>query len=274
MAGKQPVVYRARVRDDDRMQLNYRESGRDADPGTAVLLLHSTATDSRMWDAQRDRLSATRRVIAPDLRGYGDSPLPPEPFVHAADVVELLDQLGLDTVALVGSSGGGHVALQLASAHPERVSHVVLLCAAADGVEPTDDVRALWARERALLEAGDLAAAAQLNADTWLGPDAGVDARTAFLTMQKHALTVQQAAGDVDESDWPVDLSRLTMPTTVVTGGHDFEFFDRVAEHLVAGIPSARLERLPWAGHLPSMERPEETSALIEAALLAPTSRL
>lgn len=254
------------------MRLHYRESRPGADAGCAVLLLHSTATDSRMWEAQMAGLSATHRVVAPDLRGFGETPLPPEPFVHAADVVELLDHLTLDRVAVVGSSGGGHVALQLASGHPDRVSHLVLLCAAADDVEPTEDVRAFWSRERALLEAGDLEAAVRLNADTWLGPDADADARAAFLAMQERAITVQQEAGDVDEDDWPVDLSRLVMPTTVVTGGHDLEFFRRVGEHLVDELPDARLEHLPWAGHLPSMERPDEMSALIESAVSVPSA--
>lgn len=236
--------------------------------GPPVLLLHSTATDSRMWDAQRDALADRWTVVTPDLRGFGRTPLPPEPYCHAADVVALLDHLEVDRTAVVGSSGGGHVALQVASAHPGRVSDLVLLCAAADGVDPTPDARDFWTGEDALLAAGDVDGATRLNADTWLGPEAGRDAHAAVRQMQRHAFEVQLAAGDVDEDDWEVDLDRVAMPTTVVAGGHDLAWFGAVARMLADRLPAARLVELAWAGHLPSLERPDETAALVRAALV------
>lgn len=242
--------------------------------GPALLLLHSTATDARMWDAQRAALTSAWTVVTPDLRGFGRSPLSssaqPEPYCHAADVVALLDHLGVDRTAVVASSGGGHVALQLASAHPGRVTDLVLLCAAAGGVEPTPDVSAFWAAEDTLLEAGDVAGAARLNADTWLGPDADAEAHELVRVMQQHAFEVQLAAGDVDEDDWDVEPGRITMPTTVVTGGHDLEWFGQVAAMLVRELPDARLVELAWAGHLPALERPEAVTALIADALVRP----
>ena len=57
------------------------------------------------------------------------------------------------------------------------------------------------------------------------------------------------------------------MPTTVVVGGHDFAFFDATARALVARLPHGVLVELPWAGHLPSLERPAETAALVLDAL-------
>ncbi len=139
--------------------------------GPAVLLLHSTAADARQWRPQIRELRGEATVVAPDLRGYGRSPLGSEPFSHAGDVVGLMDELGLDRCAVVGSSGGGAVALQVASTVPERVSALVLLCAAAEGVEPTADLRAFAQRETALLHSGDVAAATDLNVDMWLQPE-------------------------------------------------------------------------------------------------------
>ena len=63
------------------------------------------------------------------------------------------------------------VALQVASTVPERLSALVLLCAAAEGVEPTADLRAFAQRETALLHSGDVAAATDLNVDMWLQPE-------------------------------------------------------------------------------------------------------
>jgi len=236
--------------------------------GPAVLLLHSTAADSRQWDPQRGLLAAERTVVAPDLRGYGRSPLPPEPYSDAEDVLRVLDHLGIETTAVVGSSGGGQVALELACAAPERVSALVLLCPAAPGVDPTADLRAFAEREEALLEAGDVDAATELNVRTWLGPDAGEEARELLRTMQRHAFTVQLAASDQAEGrSLDVDLARATAPTTVVCGAHDLDFFRAVGRRLVAGLPTAEYVELPWAGHLPNLERPDETTALIRRAI-------
>ena len=60
------------------------------------------------------------------------------------------------------------------------------------------------------------------------------------------------------------------MPTTVVFGSHDIDFFADIARALAAQLPDARLVELPWAGHLPSLERPDETSALVRDAVDGP----
>ena len=235
--------------------------------GPALLLLHSTACDSRQWDPQR-LLASGRKVITVDLRGYGQSPLPPEPFSHVTDVLEVLDHLGVRAAAVVGSSGGGHVALQLAANFPERVRALVLLCAAAPGVPPTADLRVFAELEEELLEAGDVEAATDLNVRTWLGPEADDDTRASLRVMQRQAFQMQLAAGDgVEEHCLDVDLARVSAPTTVVSGGRDLHHFAVVARHLATRLRDAEHVELDWAGHLPNLERPVETTALISRAL-------
>jgi 3-oxoadipate enol-lactonase len=236
--------------------------------GPPLVLLHSTATDSRQWQRQIHDLSADHLVVAPDLRGYGRSPLTPAPFSHADDVIRLLDHLEVHRCAVVGSSGGGGVALQVASAIPDRVSALVLLCAAADGVAPSDDLRAFAQQESALLRAGDVTGATELNVTMWLQPEVDASTRELFREMQSHAFRVQLAAGDdVHEEDAEVQLARISCPATVVTGDRDLAWFQAVGDHLVGELPQARRVRLPWAGHLPNLERPTETSELIRAAV-------
>jgi 3-oxoadipate enol-lactonase len=181
-----------------------------------------------------------------------------------------LDHLGIETTAVVGSSGGGRVALQVAALAPERVTVLVLLCAAAEGVGPTADLRAFAEQEGALLEVGDVEGATELNVATWLGPEADDATRESLRVMQNNAFRVQLAAGeDTDEEELDVDLSHITAPTTVVCGTHDLEFFRVVARYLVTELPSAEHIELPWAGHLPNLERPAETSALIAKSIFA-----
>ncbi|HEV8055940.1 MAG TPA: alpha/beta hydrolase [Nocardioidaceae bacterium] len=239
--------------------------------GPAVVLLHSGVADSGMWLGTREVLADSFTVITPDLRGYGQTPLPGERYSDAADVLALLEHLGVQRFSLVGSSYGGHVALQVASAAADRVERLVLLCSAADGVVHTDDLREFAREEDALLEAGDVEAATALNVRTWLGPDADGATRARVHAMQAHAFTVQLAADEgLDSFELDVDLSSITAPATVVCGTHDLEFFRLVAQHLSEQLPDARLVELDWAGHLPALERPTDTVQLIRDALHTP----
>ncbi len=232
-----------------------------------MVLLHSGVADRRMWRAQAARLRGSRRVIRPDMRGFGESPLPAEPFGISDDVVALMDHLGIDRASLVGSSFGGLVALDVAARQPERVAALVLLCPAYQGLQPTATAERFGAEEDALLGSGDVTGAVELNVATWLGPDADNEMRDLVRRMQRHAFEVQLAAeaGDVLPEDQPMepDPAAVRARTLVVSGDLDMDHFRAIARHLATTIPDAQLVTLPWAGHLPSLERPEETSELV-----------
>ncbi|PZG22779.1 alpha/beta fold hydrolase [Nonomuraea aridisoli] len=230
--------------------------------GEPVVLLHSTAADSGMWQAQVEALSERFRVITVDFRGYGRTPYRADgPYGDAADVAKVLAALEITRAALVGASGGGRVALELASAG--LAGRLVLLNPVAD-LEPTPDLRAYWAEERRLLEQGDVQGAAELNARTLLGPEASEDARTRLVAMQRHAFEVQLAADpEPEQTEGELSLPGIDVPALVVAGGHDLPYFRESARHVAGELPRARLLELEWAGHLPALERPEEISALL-----------
>jgi 3-oxoadipate enol-lactonase len=247
--------------------LHHRVSGTDGASGT-VVLLHAGVADLRMWDVPAEELSGTRRVVRCDLRGFGGSPVAAgASYSDAEDVLELLDHLGVGTFSLVGASFGGHVALQVASAVPDRVEQLVLLAPASELLEPDAALRELWQREAQLVEAGDLEGATEVNVEAWLGPDADDAARALVRTMQRSALEQQLAAGEVDNRELEVDLRRVDMPTVVVVGGHDQPAFVVAGRALAERLPRAQLVELPWAGHLPTLERPEEGAVLLRDAL-------
>jgi pimeloyl-ACP methyl ester carboxylesterase len=126
--------------------------------GPAVLLVHAGVADSRMWPGVAGQLAATHRVVTCDLRGFGKSPLPPERFSHAADLVALLDELGIERAAVVGASFGGYVALELALRAPGRVMALALLDPFLDEFDPSGEFAAFAEAEEAALEAGDVEA--------------------------------------------------------------------------------------------------------------------
>ena len=240
----------------------------DIGSGPAVLLLHAGVADRRMWHVQSAACAAAgMRAVAPDLRGFGESPLPGAPFSHVDDLGHLLDDLGIETASVVGASFGGYLAQELAARSPQRVSSLVLLCPATVLLEPDDALKAFGEEERTLLESGNLDAATELNVRTWTGPDADEAARALVRQMQRRAFELQLAGPDSERDDGESDPRDITAPTLVVSGDHDLAAFRDAARRLAERVEDGRLVRLEWAGHLPSLERPAETAAFVIDAL-------
>ncbi|MEV0974241.1 alpha/beta fold hydrolase [Microtetraspora glauca] len=238
-----------------------------AGAGDPVVLLHSGVTDARMWAPQWEALTASFRVVRLDFRGYGRSPSAADgPYSDDGDVAEPAS-LGLREVAVVGASHGGRVALELATRHPDLVSRLVLLNAGC-GLPATPELEEFGAEEDRLIEAGDIAGAADLNARTWLGPEADDATRAWVSQMQRDAFELQlKADPEPERVRGEIDLTRIRVPALVVTGDHDLLYFQETARHLARTLSTASLVRLEWAGHLPSMERPAETTRIIEEFL-------
>lgn len=237
-----------------------------AGDGPAVLLLHSSVCDRRMWDPQWPILPDTGyQVVRCDFRGYGQTPVADRPYTDAEDVRELLDTLRIDRVALVAASYGGRVGLEFAARWPDRVSTLALLCAGMPRHVPSPQLRVFGRREDDLLEAGDIEGAVELNVTTWLGPDADDAVRDRVRQMQRHAFEVQLAA--TEEFAAPardeVDLGKISAPCLAVSGRYDLPDFRQIAARLPDLLPDARHLELSWAGHLPSLERPAEVTALV-----------
>ena len=106
-------------------KLFYTEEGR----GTPLVLLHGNGEDSSYFSAQMEYLKNDYRVIAVDTRGHGRSPRGTAPFTlrqFAEDLKELLDQMGLRRILLLGFSDGANIAMLFALSHPEYVEKLIL----------------------------------------------------------------------------------------------------------------------------------------------------
>jgi pimeloyl-ACP methyl ester carboxylesterase len=252
------------------MTLHVETAGR----GGPVLLLHAGVCDSRMWDPQWDAVAAAHYALRYDLRGFGRSPLPPAPFSHARDLLELLDRLGIGRAALVAASFSGRVALEVALVRPELVDALVLVGATLPDHDWSQEVRAFMAEEDHAFERGDLDAAVEANLRTWVdgrGRDAGmVDpaVRERVRQMQRQAFQLQLAAGEeADEQPLVTDvgerLGEVAAPSLIVVGEHDVADVHAIAERLAGQLPDARRVVVPGVAHLPSMERPAEVNDLV-----------
>ena len=229
-----------------------------------------------MWRPQVDVLRAAgHQVVAPDLRGFGQLVLEPAPFSYVRDVEALLD----GPAAVIGSSLGGRVALELAVLRPELVERLVLIAPGLPRWEWSDETRAGWAEEEAALERGDLSAAAEATLRMWVdGPRRSPEAvdpamRSAVRAMVLRSYELQQdaweAGADKDVLVPPVNdrLGEIRCPTLVLVGDEDVADMTAIAAHVAESVSGARLVTLSEAAHLPSLERADEVNALLLAFL-------
>lgn len=127
-------MIRGVVRVGDGVRIHYRRMGQ----GPGLVLLHGFPQTGHMWRKVMPALAERFTVVAPDLRGYGDSDRPASGYDKrrmAQDVVEVIQALGLVPVALVGHDRGARVAHRFALDHPQLLTHLVLL-----DIAPTYDV--------------------------------------------------------------------------------------------------------------------------------------
>ncbi|MEU3771807.1 alpha/beta hydrolase [Streptomyces sp. NPDC032472] len=130
------MTWSTRIVQRDGVRISCRDR---AGPGRPVVLLHGLAGHAGEWDALARHLPARHRVVAVDQRGHGASERHPADLSRAAyvaDVVAVLDRLGLQEPVLVGQSLGGHTAMLTAAAHPGLVHALVLVEAGPGGPNP------------------------------------------------------------------------------------------------------------------------------------------
>jgi pimeloyl-ACP methyl ester carboxylesterase len=234
--------------------------------GPPLVLLNGGAMDYRQWDAVLPALAEDHSVLRYDPRGWGRSSLPGKPFSNVADLEQLLDELGLERVALLGSSFGGALALDFALERPARVSALVLLGSSLEGYAWSRD---FLEREARFLRAPAGERPAVLLADPYFLPGAASDPA---LAARAEELLLRNAR----LFDWDPGLLRhperlagerlgeLSLPVLVLTPELDHPDVRAIGALLAQRIPGAHELVLSGAGHMAHMERPAE---LARAAL-------
>jgi len=230
----------------------------------ALVLLHYFAGSSRSWAPVIDRLGPAHRCIAPDLRGFGRSPPPPDGWtVDAAtdDVLALIEAEGVRDYVLVGHSMGGKIALNLAARRPAGLGGLVLVAPSPPTPEPMEAA----ARERLLRCHGDRGAAEETvrrMSIRALTPEAFDRCVEDQLASAPAAWSWWLEHGS--REDLSSRIGRLLLPALVVASASDPVLPASVAEgEVMPQLPRARFAILGRAGHLMPLEAPDEVAELI-----------
>ena len=253
------------------VDLEYVESG----AGTPVVLLHAFPLSAQMWTrAHRDLADgpdgrASMRLVTPDLRGQGRSPLGFAPLgadvpsvdLMADDVAALLDRLGLGTVVLGGLSMGGYVVMSFLRRYADRVRAVVLADtkAAADTQEAAAnrrriaDVLEAERTPRVLVEK----VLPKLCGPTTLDrrPEVYDEVRLLVEAVPPEGAAWAQRAMAARPDSYDV-LRGVAVPTLVLVGAEEGLTPPAEAEAMAGAIPRAELVVVDGCGHLSALEVP------------------
>jgi pimeloyl-ACP methyl ester carboxylesterase len=238
----------------------------EAGSGLPVLLIHGFPFSSRMWRPQLESLSGQARLLAPDLPGFGDSPVGEPPYnvdLLAEDCLSVLDTLDITEPAVVGGlSMGGYVALAFARLFPDRMRGLMLLStrAGADSAEG----KANRDKSIAQVEQNGPSVITEGMYPKFLAPN-NYTAKPEIATELKEIMKGATREGVVaaltamrDRPDSTELLKTISVPTLVIHGREDQVIPFSEAEVMAKAIANSELHLIDNAGHLPNLEQPAE----------------
>ncbi len=261
----------------DGVNLHYDVSGSGAGH---LILAHAYPTNRNLWAPQVEALAEGRTVVAYDIRGFGLSDAPDTPDAYSparsvADLLALVDHLGISRVAICGLSMGGNIALNFALTHPERVSALIVSGTGAG----SDDASQFAATTNAwadAAESGGMEAFANVILAHPIFAEYGDRGLTEAALLRKMILSntvagVAHTARCVLAKRKTINalaprLRRLSVRTLIVIGEKDAACV-RPAQVMMDAIPGARFAAIPGTGHFNNLEAPTVLNSLVQSFL-------
>jgi pimeloyl-ACP methyl ester carboxylesterase len=241
----------------DGIQMAYTDEGE----GLPLVFIHGFPLSRGAWSRQVEAFKPRHRVIAPDLRGFGDSGTTAGIVSmrrFAEDLHALLQHLDTGPVILAGHSMGGYVALAFAHAYPKSLRGLLLVGTKAG----TDSSEAAAARhklaEQVRLEGPSVVVEAMAPKMLAAGhADAAMAAEVrGFMKDASTEGIIGSLLGMAERPDESDHLELIRVPTLVIAGADDAVIPPSESEAMAKAIPEAHLELIPAAGHLVAYEQP------------------
>ncbi len=261
-----------RIQLSNGIELAYQDSG----TGPAIILVHGHPLDHTMWAPQVEFLSPSYRVVVPELRGYGLSPLPVGKRVtllddFAQDILALADHLQIERFILIGLSLGGQIILEAWRRAPVRVRALVLADTFASLDTPEQKQTRLTTADRFEAQGfGNFAAESLHKMMTPANAKAMPAVAKHIQRMIRQSNPAGAAAalrGRTMRRDYMPLLGHIAVPTLILVGRHDAYTPVPLSEEMHRAIPGSQLEIIEDSGHMTNLERPEFFNALLGAFL-------
>lgn len=245
-----------------------------AGSGPLLVFLHGIGGNRTNWTGQLESFGTRFCAVAWDARGYGDSHDSPQTLRfsdYADDLLRLLDHLKAERAHLIGLSMGGMIIQDFYGRYAERVASLSLVDTSAGfGGAPEEVKRDFLARRLDPLERGLSPPDIAPSVIEVLVAESASDAVRAKLQASLSALRVEpykQALHAIVTTDFRSVLPRISVPTLVIVGEEDQVTPPQASEFLANSIAGASLVKIPDAGHLINLERPEAFNAALTAFL-------
>lgn len=242
----------------DGITMAYDDQGSGPD---VLLLVHGHPFDRSMWRPQLEAFSDGWRVVAPDLRGYGESSVVPgkTPLAQfATDVVGLLDHLGIDRFVVGGLSMGGQIAMEICRGYAGRVRGLLLAATFPQAETPEGRINRARMADRLLAEG--MAPYAEEVLPRMVAPRniAAMPAVAELVLGMMRAAPPEGAAaalrGRAERPDYAETLAAFDRPALVVVGDEDAFTTRADAERMQALLRGSELLWLEKVGHMPNLE--------------------
>ncbi len=259
--------------------LHYEERG----SGPPLLLVHGTGTFADIWSPVLDGLARTYRVIAYDRRGFARSSSAPDGGLaeHARDAAALLNALGASPATVVGWSGGGVIALDLAASFSDCVTALILAEPAVHlTTHPTRSAVAMSVRSGLHRYVRRNPAAAALSMYRWASTyTTGGNAYDGLPEAWREQMLAHAPATlrEMDQMIRPYPtraaISSIACPVTVIEGDLSDPAFARAVRFVMGLLPQAQLVSLPDAEHMLHIDQPDRWVEIVtQTADHAPSS--
>ena len=232
----------------------------DAGPADheALIFLGSLGSTHRMWEPQARAFCTDYRVLCPDTRGHGNSPVPSGPYSIgglAADVIALLDRLGVERAHVVGLSLGGMIAMEMAATYPKRLRSLAVLSTSA-----LLGPQVAWTKRAALVRGTGTAAVSSAVVSRWFTADFAA-ANPELIADMKRMIEGTPAEGyaacceAIAEMDLRDRLDAISAPTLVIAGLDDTATPPEHLQAIARAVQNATYLELSPAAHLASWEQ-------------------
>jgi pimeloyl-ACP methyl ester carboxylesterase len=247
------------------VDLAYEEHGQ----GFPLVLLHGFPLNRTIWYPILPELAEQARVILPDLRGFGQTPVEGDDVYSmrllAEDVARLLDRLEIERAAVVGHSMGGYVALAFAHAYPHRLAGLGLVASRPEPDSP-EKRQTRFVSARNVRRYGVKSLARKMPMTLTDDPQLGEALNNLICSADSTAVAaaLKGMADRDDATDW---LAGIKVPALVVAGENDHMIPLPAVQSFVNFLPRGWLVTVPNAGHMPMMEAPEIVAEALKQLL-------